>query len=190
VPGALPPFTGVVLCGGASTRMGRDKALLPIGGVAMARRVADALAEAGAEEVLAVGGDGDALLRLGLDPRPDGWPGDGPLPATLTALAAARCDVVLVASCDLVAPDPAAMAAVVGALAAEPDALVAVPFRDGHHHWTHAAWRRAAQDELRAAWDGGARSLKRAAADLPRAEPTGIPATALADADRPEDLPG
>ncbi|HJR26495.1 MAG TPA: NTP transferase domain-containing protein, partial [Acidimicrobiales bacterium] len=46
----IPPFTGVVLCGGRSTRMGRDKALLELHGVPMARRVADALTAAGAAE--------------------------------------------------------------------------------------------------------------------------------------------
>ena len=34
---------GAVLCGGASSRMGVDKATIPVDGVAMARRVADVL---------------------------------------------------------------------------------------------------------------------------------------------------
>ena len=50
-------FAGAVLTGGRSSRMGRDKATLPVDGVPMAARVADALRRAGAEPVLAVGGD-------------------------------------------------------------------------------------------------------------------------------------
>jgi molybdopterin-guanine dinucleotide biosynthesis protein A len=170
--------------------MGQDKALLVVDGTAMARRVGDALVAAGAAEVLAVGGDLVALTALGLQGVPDAWPGDGPLPATLTALDVVAHDVALVVSCDLVAPAGGAMAAVVAALAGRPDAEVALP-RDGagELQWTHAAWRRSAGPALRAAWDGGARSLRRAAADLPRVEVPGLPAASLADADTPADLP-
>jgi molybdopterin-guanine dinucleotide biosynthesis protein A len=68
--------------------MGRDKALLPVGGVPMALRVADALRAAGADEVVAVGGDATALAALGLTVVPDDHPGVGPLAAIVTALAA------------------------------------------------------------------------------------------------------
>jgi len=68
--------------------MGRDKALLPVGGVPMALRVADALRAAGADEVVAVGGDATALAALGLTVVPDDHPGAGPLAAIVTALAA------------------------------------------------------------------------------------------------------
>jgi len=105
--------------------MGRDKATVLIDGVPMARRVADALEAAGASEVIAVGGDADALGRMGLPTWPDDQPGDGPLPATITALRAAREDTVVVMACDLVHPDARAIARILDALAAHPDALVA-----------------------------------------------------------------
>ena len=185
------PFSGVVLCGGRSTRMGTDKALLEVDGTPMARRVADALTAAGATEVVAVGGDLPALRALGLVAHPDAVPGDGPMPATLTALELVAADLALVLSCDLIAPDPAAMAATVGALVDAPAALVAVPV-DGEAQlqWTHAAWRTAAAPALRRAWEAGARSLKRAAGDLERVEVRGLPPAALRDADSPGDLPG
>ena len=56
---------GAVLCGGASRRMGTDKAFIEIDGVPMARRVASALADAGCESIYAVGGDSIRLRRLG-----------------------------------------------------------------------------------------------------------------------------
>ena len=57
-------FAGAVLTGGRSSRMGQDKATLPVDGVPMAARVAGALRRAGAEPVLAVGGDQTALEAL------------------------------------------------------------------------------------------------------------------------------
>jgi molybdopterin-guanine dinucleotide biosynthesis protein A len=68
---------GAVLCGGASRRMGRDKALLPLDGLPLAVRVAQALGEAGAAEVVAVGGDRDGLASWDLPAVPDRWPGEG-----------------------------------------------------------------------------------------------------------------
>lgn len=182
-------FTGVVLCGGSSRRMGRDKALLEVGGVPMALRVADALRAAGATEVLAIGGNAPALGALGLDVRPDDRPGDGPLPATITALRAARERLVLVASCDLVHPSPAAIAATVQALAEHPGAVGAIPVVAGHRQWTHAAWRRDVVSALVASYEGGDRSLQRAGADLLLFEVTDLDPEALADADEPGDLP-
>jgi molybdopterin-guanine dinucleotide biosynthesis protein A len=66
--------------------MGTDKALLEVDGVAMARRVAEALVEGGCEDVVCIGGDQAALERLGLQTRPDIHPGEGPLGGVLTAL--------------------------------------------------------------------------------------------------------
>jgi molybdopterin-guanine dinucleotide biosynthesis protein A len=169
--------------------MGRDKALLPVDGRPMALRVADALRTAGATEVLAIGGDAGALGALGLDVRPDGWPGDGPLPATITALTEARESAVLVVSCDLVHPDATAMAATVAALVEHPGAVGAVPVADGHRQWTHAAWRADAARALVAAYERGDRSLRRAGADLLVYELHGLDRDALADADAPGDLP-
>lgn len=169
--------------------MGQDKALLVVDGQPMAARVAVALREAGAAEVLAIGGDRRALTALGLDVRPDTAPGSGPLPATITALEAARHDAVLVVSCDLLNPNPAAMRATVQALRDHPGAVGAVPIDDGHRQWTHAAWRTDAARALVSAYEHGQRSLKRAGADLLIFELAGLDPIALVDADEPGDLP-
>jgi rhodanese-related sulfurtransferase/molybdopterin-guanine dinucleotide biosynthesis protein A len=171
--------------------MGRDKALLVVDGVPMALRVAAALRAAGAAEVMAVGGDPAALGRLGLAVVADDVPGGGPLPATITAIRQAGGAVVVVLSCDLLHPDPDAVAAVVDALAAAgPEVVGAVPVVDGHHQWTHAAWRSEALAALLAAQSAGARSLRRAAATLVLAEVQGLPPASVADADTPDDLTG
>jgi len=171
--------------------MGRDKATLEVGGRAMAARVADALRAAGAYEVMAIGGDAGTLGALGMAVVADDEPGEGPFPATLTALRHASTEVVVVLSCDLLAPNPAAIESLVTRLrAAAPDIVAAVPVIDGHHQWTHVAWRRAALAALEASRRAGAGSLRRACADLSLEPVTDLLAADLADADEPRDLPG
>lgn len=184
---AADRFDGYVLCGGASRRMGRDKALVEVDGVAMARRVADALASAGAERVVAVGGDADALRRLGLHVVPDGWPGEGPLGGILTALEDpdGAASVAVVLACDLTDPDPAAIVRTVqGRVGFD----AAVPVVGGRHQWLHAAWDRRTAGILTDVFAAGERSVAGASLSLQVATLEQVPADAVHDADRPEDL--
>jgi molybdopterin-guanine dinucleotide biosynthesis protein A len=185
-----PRWSGAVLCGGASRRMGEDKSLLQVDGRAMAERVAAALTTAGADPVLAIGGDAAALGQLGLTVVPDDEVGSGPLGATRTALRTTPQSTVLVVACDLLTPSAAAMAATVDALVGAPGAHAAVPVVGGHHQWTHAAWSTSAADPLAACWADGIRSLRRAAPHLRLIEVRGLPPGATADADEPGDLTG
>ena len=166
--------------------MGTDKALLAVVGVPLARRVADALTEAGAERVLAVGGDLVGLRAQGLDVVADQHPGEGPLGGILTAMAATDAEVVMVLACDLPAVDPATIRTVVEALG---DADVAAPWADGRHELLHAAYSRRAAGPLRAAFAAGERAPQRAVSGLTVVSVTGLAPGSLADADTPDDLP-
>jgi molybdenum cofactor guanylyltransferase len=191
VPGT-PRFSGAVLCGGRSRRMGRDKALVPVGGTPMVVRVAEALWVAGARDVVGVGREPHALAPLRLATVPDGRPGAGPVAGIATALAWADGDeLVMVVGCDLVAPSPAAIGATLAALARNPAAGVAVPVSDGRTQWHHAAWRPSAGPAIEGALGAGARSVGGvvAAAGLAIVGVDGIDPAALADADVPGDLP-
>ncbi len=198
VPSAeLPPFAGAVLTGGASRRMGTDKAAVVVDGVAMARRVADALAAAGAVDVVAVGGDLSALTALGLDVVPDRWPGEGPLGGIVTALDVlapppdVAVDIVVVAACDLPALTAAVVVDLVVALAAAAVGIgAAVPVVDGVAQPHLLAVRAAAAPVLHAAFTGGERAPRRALRDVGVAEVDLGDDGALRDVDRPEDLPG
>ena len=185
-------FAGAVLCGGASRRMGRDKALMEVDGRALALRVADALRNAGADPVTAVGGDLPALAALGLAGVPDEAPGEGPLTGILTALTAAAAGdapIVFVAACDLVGPDPAAVSATVAALDAALEGDVAVPVAGGRRQWMHAAWRASAAAPLAAAFAAGERAVHAAvAAAALRVVDVAMAPSAVADADTPADL--
>ena len=88
-----------VLAGGASTRMGRDKALLELGGVPMVVRIAR-LADPHVASVALVGPP-ERYASLGLGVIPDRWPGTGPLGGIATALCASAADWNLILGCDL-----------------------------------------------------------------------------------------
>ncbi len=114
---------GAVLLGGASSRMGRDKAALPIGGVSGATRIARLL-DALCDEVLLVGGaaPADAPGRKVSDP-------EGPrcaLRGLVAAFAAARSERVLVVATDM----PLVTSALLRGLAADGEAEAVVPRRD------------------------------------------------------------
>jgi len=191
-------FSGAVLTGGASRRMGTDKAFVPVGPDAqpMVAVPASALVEAGAREVLAIGGDLDRLTALGLDARPDDHPGEGPLGGVLTALRLAAHDRVVVLACDLPAVDATTVGRVLDALAAAPAApaavapvaAVAVDPSDGRRHPLLAAYRRAAAEPLAAAFAAGERGLLRALAAVAVVEVELPDPAAARNANRPEDL--
>lgn len=193
---------GAVLAGGASTRMGTDKAFIEIEAQPMVARSVAALRAAGAEPVLVVGGDAPRLGSLGLQTLADCYPGQGPLGAVITALAALEtlcdpgCEAVVTLPCDVISPDPAAVRftldrfaeASAPAAVGTPPPDAAVPLGAGAPQWTHAVWHRRCLSPLSAAFASGTRALHKAAAQLRMIE-VEVPATDwFLDADRPEDL--
>ena len=179
-------FSGAVLAGGRSRRMGRDKAFVEVDGAPMVIRAVDALDAAGAVSTRVSGGDQRRLEDLGLAVDPDAEPHAGPLAALVGALDAAPEEIVFVLACDLPAVSPNAIERVLEGLGG---ADVAVPTDGERLQWLHGAWRRRALPILRAAYGSGERAIHRAVADLDVRTITGVPPVALADADHPGDLP-
>ena len=73
--------SGFVLAGGLSSRMGRDKALLPYRGKTLVEHVAETVSEALPESSrpVAIIGDPGRYGNLGYPVHPDSVPGCGPL---------------------------------------------------------------------------------------------------------------
>lgn len=183
------PFSGIVLAGGASRRLGTDKALVDIGGRTLVQGVARALRTAGAREVVAIGGDEPALRKEGLEWIADRWPGEGPLGGIVTGLTHARHPVAVVCACDL----PEIGAEVVRQLlvsASATTAEVVVPVVAGRRQPLLAAYRTSVVRTLEAAFSSGVRSVL-SALDGVAVEEVTLPeelAGATADVDTPEDL--
>jgi molybdopterin-guanine dinucleotide biosynthesis protein A len=102
----LEPLSAAILAGGKSRRMGRDKALLEIGGRPLLEIVADRLAPLVAD-LIVVASDRPDYDRFGLPVYPDRYSEAGSLGGIFTALDAARFEHCLVVACDmpLINPD-------------------------------------------------------------------------------------
>lgn len=187
--GRLRDVAGAVLLGGSSTRMGRDKASLTVGGVATATRVARVLSEL-CEEVLLVGGDPPANAPGRRVPDPPGPP--CPLRGIVAALGAACTERVLIVATDLPLVTPALLLAIL----AWPRAEVVVPRPGGVSQPLCALYqrdvaKRAASSRLqtdRLAAKGLLAELQASYledTDLAEVDPEGA---ALANLNTPEDL--
>lgn len=92
--------TGIVLAGGRSRRMGADKRFLRLPDGTLLERVV-ALVRPLVGEVVLGTNDPDLGRSLGLRTVPDRVPGEGPLMALASSLAASRSDRNLLVGCDL-----------------------------------------------------------------------------------------
>jgi molybdopterin-guanine dinucleotide biosynthesis protein A len=90
---------GYVLVGGKSSRMGRDKALLPFRGGILAGQVAAVVARAAGSVALI--GDPQKYGHLGYQVLPDRCPGAGPAGGIESALSYTTADWNLVLACDM-----------------------------------------------------------------------------------------
>jgi molybdopterin-guanine dinucleotide biosynthesis protein A len=117
---------GLLLTGGASRRMGTDKAMIEVDGRRLVERAADAL-RAVADPVIEVGPGWSGLRAVREDP-----PGGGPLAAVAAGAAALRAagygGPVLVLAVDM----PRVGADLLRLLAGRPGPPTAVPRADGH----------------------------------------------------------
>ncbi|HEX8220454.1 MAG TPA: molybdenum cofactor guanylyltransferase [Chloroflexia bacterium] len=149
----------VVLAGGASARMGTNKALLRarVGGPTMIETVVARLREAGMAPDLLVTNTPDAFVFLGLPMLPDEIPGAGPLGGIYTALEHLPCERTLVVGCDMPLLSPGLLR-YMAELEDEVDALVP-RWRDeeGHLHveTLHAVYSHRCLEPVRRRIEGG-----------------------------------
>ena len=180
---------GAVLCGGASRRMGRDKAFVEYDGIAMAVRVAASLSAAGCGTVVAIGGDAGALNAAGLMCVEDEFPGEGPLGGVITALRHfPDAPAVMVVACDLPLLAPATIRTVLASLnGADQEVMVAMA-HTGRAEPMCAAWRPTAVAARVSAMSADERRLH-VAAELVGAVHSAVPIGDLTNVNTPSDLP-
>ena len=146
----MQEVTAIVLCGGRSTRMGRDKASLPFGSETMAERV-ERLAGEVAGRVIAVGRRDQATSTVH-----DAIEDQGPLAGIAAGLAASTTDINIVVACDM----PLIKPAVLGRLAAmlgDHDMCVAIV--DGHATVLCGAYHKRVASHAQQLLDSGERRV-------------------------------
>lgn len=156
VPGPAE-VTGLVLCGGESRRMGRDKALIELGGRRLIEYPLEAL-RAVAGRVLISTGSSVRYADLGCEVVLDTHAGVGPLAGLLAGLEAARTEWVAVLACDMPrAVAPLMRELLAEALASEADACLLELERGSQP--LYAAYRRSCAASVRRALESGERRM-------------------------------
>ena len=135
------PLSGVVLAGGASRRLGVDKATLSFGGRPLREIVVERLAAVCEEVIVACGSrPGGARPPLPVRFVDAPLPGQGPLAGIRAALTAAAAEFALVVACDMPFLNPGLLAY----MAELPRCYQAlVPQAGGRWHPLHAIYGRS-----------------------------------------------
>jgi molybdopterin-guanine dinucleotide biosynthesis protein A len=135
----MPTISGVVLAGGQSRRLGRNKALEKIGGVPLIERAVGALGQLSDDLVIVTN---DPALYGGLGARliGDVWPGMGSLGGIYSGLREARYERALVVACDMPFLNLSLLRFMVE-LAQDYDVII--PRFDGYLEPLHAIYSRA-----------------------------------------------
>jgi molybdopterin-guanine dinucleotide biosynthesis protein A len=173
---------GILLTGGASRRMGLDKATLVIDGETLAIRAARVLAAA-CNPVLDVGPGVSGLRATREDP-----PGGGPLAALVAGAHALGALPVVLLACDMPFVEPP----LIRLLADWPGTGTVVPVSNGQFQYACARYGQASIDEGVAALRHGPAGLKHAmdtTVTYLREEWRAVaPDHAFSDLDTPDDL--
>jgi molybdopterin-guanine dinucleotide biosynthesis protein A len=155
-------MSGLVLAGGASRRMGTDKAQIVLGAEPLVMRTVRTLAEV-CSDVVVASGDGHRLDHLRLPQVADAIPGAGPLGGIAAGLEAARHDLVAVVATDMPAASPAVLTLLAGLWQGE---AAVVPVVQGRWEPLHAVWARSAAPRIVACLQAGDRKVMRVLATL------------------------
>jgi molybdopterin-guanine dinucleotide biosynthesis protein A len=152
-------FSGVVLNGGQSSRMGVDKGSMCIMGRPLIDFSISVLREAKAKEIIVVGGESlqgefDDVVQVG-----DFYPGEGPLGGVITALSVIEQDLAVILSNDLLHLDSTTILKMISAI---DEGDIVLPVTNGIRQVLCGVWRRNLLPVLIEGFTNGKRSLKSA----------------------------
>lgn len=90
----------IILAGGRSSRMGTNKAMLPLAGIPVIERLIMGLQQV-VNHIVITGGEFETYRHLGIEMVPDIFPGRGPLSGIHAGLTACHSPWCLVIACDM-----------------------------------------------------------------------------------------
>ncbi|MCK5248877.1 MAG: molybdenum cofactor guanylyltransferase, partial [Spirochaetaceae bacterium] len=132
--------SAVVLAGGASSRMGKDKALISIGGQTLIDRNIDLLRR-NFDEVLVSSGRSGAYSRTNVRNVSDGYTIPGPVAGILTCLEEAYHESCFFMACDIPNADPMVIRRLLRAARGKDGAVPRKP--DGRYETLYAVYRKS-----------------------------------------------
>ncbi|WP_141236958.1 molybdenum cofactor guanylyltransferase [Paenibacillus sp. 7523-1] len=130
----MKEWTGIILAGGLSSRMGSNKALLTLDGSIVLEHVASAIAPAVSRVIVAAGPNVGAYQALGYTCVEDGYPGKGPLAGLHAALEASETEWNLVCACDMPLVQPSLFTTLQRLAASDKTHRAIVPRLEGRVH--------------------------------------------------------
>ena len=148
-------ITVAVQAGGRSSRMGRDKALVPLGGTPLIEHVLQRLEGLG-DEVLITTNRPEDYSFLAARLVADREPGAGALPGLLTALEAARGERVVLVGCDMPFVNRSLIELM---LRIDTDAEVVIPRYDEILHPLHAVYAKTCFEPVSQALAAGEKRM-------------------------------
>jgi molybdopterin-guanine dinucleotide biosynthesis protein A len=178
-------FSGVVLNGGQSSRMGVDKGSMPVRGRPLIDISISALRESGAEEIMIVGGEYLECQFDGVVQIEDRYPGEGPLGGVITALSVIEHDLAVILSNDLLHLDPSTILKIVSTIN---DGDMVLPVTNGTRQVLCGVWRRNLLPVLIEAFADGKRSIQSALDSIDVTEVFDINPTKFQNANTPSDI--
>jgi len=161
---------GFVLAGGHSSRMGRDKALLDVGGEPLAARIARLMVQAAGSAVII--GDPQRYGILGFPVLPDRIAGLGPMGGLLTALETTTAPWNLLVACDMPGITAALLEEIAGRAQRAPDQCCIAAVSSRGPEPLCAAYHRACLPAVQRAVSAGRLRMSEL---LSRLNPVGVP---------------
>lgn len=151
-------ITGLILAGGKSSRMGKNKALLPIGDKTAVERIVQALSEWTDSQVISAD-EAETYLFTGLPVAVDLHPGEGPLAGLEAGMEKEQADWYLAAACDMPLIRPEVVKYLTGKIKTSEYQAV-LPVINGRRQPLLAAYRADCLPVLKNCLSDGERSLK------------------------------
>ncbi len=179
-----PDITGVILCGGRSSRFGGNKALARVRGVPMVKRVLEVM-ESLFGPLLMVTNLPEEYASFNIPTVSDLEPNQGPMGGIVTAFHHSSNDRLFVVGCDMPILDPETIR---GVIEAGQGSDAAVPTHDGIREYLMALYSRNLVSGMKDSLRRGEYSLGRFLADNRRIAWIPIDGVSCANVNSQDDL--
>ena len=153
-------FSGIVLNGGSSSRMGRDKGEILYKGRRLIDIAIEALLAAEVKDVVIVGGEKKIQsLEANIQYCEDLFPNEGPLGGVITGLRNIKSDIAVILACDYLEIDSSVVLECVSKLKAR---SMVFPLYQGKEQYLFSAIRTECVEALELQFLKGVRSIQKA----------------------------